>query len=130
MLSVEQIAHALQKKAGNVTETAKALGVTRGALYKRIVDDEELQQVLRDARETLVDVAEAQLLKQVKQGNTAAIIFTLKTQGKGRGYVERQEITGADGGPLRFSADDAAQAQKELDEWRKQKSNGSSAPRA
>ena len=41
----------------------------------------------------------SQLHKQIKDGSTAATIFLLKTKGKKRGYVERQEITGADGYP-------------------------------
>lgn len=105
MLTIEQIAHAIEKKAGNVSDAARALKVTRRALYKRIDDSEELQQVLKDARETLVDVAESQLLKQIKRGNTAAIIFTLKTQGKERGYVERTEITGKDGEEIAIRLD-------------------------
>jgi hypothetical protein len=36
----------------------------------------------------------------IKAGNVTAIIFYLKTQAKDRGYVERQELTGADGGKL------------------------------
>lgn len=92
MLTVEQIADALRKKAGNVTEAAKALNVTRQALHYHIANDESLQQIVIDARESLVDVAESALLKSVRRGNTAAIIFALKTQGKSRGYVERQEI--------------------------------------
>jgi GTP cyclohydrolase II len=123
-LTIEQIAHALERKAGNITDAARSLKVTRHALYKRIHSDETLQQVLVDAREALVDVAESQLLKQIKVGNTAAIIFTLKTQGKSRGYVERTEITGADGGAIRFTADDAAKAKRELSEWQEKKLSG------
>ena len=37
------------------------------------------------------------LLTEMKSGNIASIIFYLKTKGKKRGYVERQEITGKDG---------------------------------
>jgi hypothetical protein len=39
-----------------------------------------------------LDFAESQLHKQVKEGNTTATIFLLKTKGKKRGYIERQEI--------------------------------------
>jgi hypothetical protein len=99
-LTKEQIANALERKAGNVTEAAKALKVTRQALHLHIKDDEDLQTIVTQARESLVDIAESSLLKQIKEGNTAAIIFTLKTQGKARGYVERQEISGPDGGPI------------------------------
>lgn len=91
-LTVEEIAKVLKAKAGNVSQTATALKVTRQALYKRLEADETLQQIVTDAREAMVDVAESALLKQIKRGNTAAIIFALKTQGKSRGYIERTEI--------------------------------------
>ena len=42
----------------------------------------------------MVDIAESALLKNVLAGDNCAIIFTLKTIGKSRGYVERQEIVG------------------------------------
>ena len=46
------------------------------------------------------DFAESELMKLIKDGNVAATIFFLKTQGKARGYIERQEVTGADGAPI------------------------------
>ena len=39
-----------------------------------------------------MDFAESHLYKLVKEGNPAATIFFLKTKGKARGYVERQEV--------------------------------------
>ena len=44
-----------------------------------------------------MDFVESKLMKLVEQGDTAATIFSAKTLLKKRGYVERQEITGADG---------------------------------
>jgi len=38
----------------------------------------------------------------IAKQSTAATIFYLKTKGKKRGYIERQEITGADGVPTNF----------------------------
>jgi hypothetical protein len=51
--------------------------------------------VIEDERAT--DRAEIKLMQAIEDGEIAAIIFRLKTKGKKRGYVERQEVTGANG---------------------------------
>lgn len=99
-LTVKQLAAAIEKNGGNVTEAARALKITRWALQKRIAKNKELQQTVESARESMVDLAEGKLKEELGKNNTAIIIFTLKTLGKKRGYVERQEVTGADGAPL------------------------------
>ncbi|MEI8016283.1 MAG: hypothetical protein D4R81_07615 [Nitrospiraceae bacterium] len=40
-----------------------------------------------------LDEAEAALHKAVMRGEAWAVCFTLKTQGKGRGYTERLEVS-------------------------------------
>lgn len=99
-LTVKQVEQAIKQKDGNITEVAEAFGVARSTIYRKIKKHESLKVVLEDARESLVDLAEGQLRREVRKGNITAIIFTLKTLGKSRGYVERQEVTGADGGPV------------------------------
>lgn len=91
-LTIDEIATVLTKKSGNISQTAAALKVTRQAIQQRVKDDESLQQIVVDAREELVDVAESEALKQIKAGNTAMIIYTLKTQGKARGWQENSEV--------------------------------------
>jgi hypothetical protein len=44
------------------------------------------------AKERFLDFLESKLVEQINGGNTTSIIFALKTKGKNRGYVERQEI--------------------------------------
>lgn len=91
-LTTANIANALERTAGNVYLAAKALGVARSALYKKINESEELQQALADAREAIVDIAETSLRQQVVEGNITAVIFTLKTLGRQRGYIEHQRM--------------------------------------
>ena len=85
---------------GNIAAIARKLGVSRGTVYNRISESTTLQQMLEDARETMVDNAESMLYKKVLDGDMTALIFFLKTQGKQRGYTQRQEISGPDGGPV------------------------------
>lgn len=101
-LTVAQVEHALKQTSGNVSAAARALGVSRTAMYNKINNHDSLKEVLTDAREELVDIAETALRSEVLAKNITAIIFTLKTLGKDRGYVERTqtELSGKDGAPL------------------------------
>jgi hypothetical protein len=101
-LTVQQIEDALKKTAGNISQAAKSLGVNRNTLYNRIHNAPTLQTVLQNSREELVDIAESALLRGVIEGNMTAIIWTLKASpaAKARGWSERQEVTGADGGAI------------------------------
>lgn len=100
--SVVQIEDAIRKSAGNVTYAAKALGVGRTALHARIAKSPDLQRVLQEERESLVDMAESALRAEVLARNMTAVIWTLKAspEAKRRGWGERTEVTGADGGAV------------------------------
>lgn len=105
--TANQIIDALREKHGNLSAAARYLGCDRHTVTRYINTYPTVQAVADEERETLIDFAENQLFKQVQDGNITAIIFTLKTIGKHRGYVERQEVTGADGGAIVVNWDDA-----------------------
>lgn len=83
---------AIQEAGGIIAAAARSLGVSRAAVYRATETYATVAAALEEARETTKDVAEAQLLKQIRAGNMTAIIFYLKTQAKERGYVERHEV--------------------------------------
>lgn len=97
---------AIEENLGIVSAVATALGVSRAAVYKRKANDKKIEEAFELAQERLVDLAESKLVTLIKDGNERAIIFTLKTKGKKRGYTERHELTGADGGPIEVSPDE------------------------
>ena len=95
-----QMIEALQQAEGYVSQAASLLGCSSQTVYNyrdKFPAVAETWQAIREARH---DFVESQLHEQIKQGNITAIIFYLKTQAKDRGYVERQELTGAGGSKL------------------------------
>jgi len=90
----------LEKALGVVTVAAHNTGIHRATHYNWLEADEDYCAKVTALKEVTIDFAEAQLHKLIKEGNVAATIFFLKTQGKRRGYIERQEVTGADGAPI------------------------------
>lgn len=110
-LTKKQIEAAVRASGGNITQAAYSLGVTRGALYKRMKAMPEIWDVVTHERESIADLAESTLRQNIEKGDVASTIFALKTLGKSRGYVERQEVTGADGGSIKI--EDEAQAATE-----------------
>ena len=78
-------------KLGNVSAACDATNISRRTYYNWM-QDKEFSDKVDDVREGLIDFAENQLLSNIKDGKTAEILFYLKTKGKKRGYIERQEV--------------------------------------
>lgn len=95
--TIEEIEPLIESTCGNIAHIARSLGVNRATIWKRCNQSPTLMQALTDAREAMIDNAESMLYKKVLEGSTPELLFFLKTQGRNRGYVERQEITGKDG---------------------------------
>lgn len=94
---------ALEKSLGVVTTACKTAGVGRSTFYKWLAEDEEFKKEVQDIENIALDFAESQLHKQISEGSTPATIFFLKTKGKARGYIERQEIETKISNDLDFS---------------------------
>jgi hypothetical protein len=99
MIDKEKFLEAFASKLGNVKEACEAAGIGRATFYVWKNNDEQFAQEVENIQEGLIDLAESKLLENIKSGKTNEILFYLRTKGKYRGYVERQEITGADGSP-------------------------------
>lgn len=82
----------MQKTFGNVFQSCKATGISRQTHYNWMASDAVYKTAIEDIKEGLIDIAESHLAKQMNDGNTTALIFFLKTQGKARGYGDAQEI--------------------------------------
>jgi len=90
------IKKAIQGSGGYISEIARRLKCDWHTADKYIKEFELTEDLLvEDERAT--DRAEIKLMEAIEDGEIAAIIFRLKTKGKKRGYVERQELTGAGG---------------------------------
>jgi hypothetical protein len=88
----KQLEQALRANYGNVSVAAQKMGIDRTTVYNYVKRYPSVGKIIDDAREHLVDLAEASIGKMITEGNPAAVIFTLKTQGRGRGWIERMEL--------------------------------------
>lgn len=95
-----QVANALMETKGMVYLAAKRLGCSHTTVYNYIEKHASVKDAWDSANGEMGDVAELKLYQAVQDGQPWAVAFYLKTKGKSRGYTERQEITGADGGSI------------------------------
>lgn len=89
-----------EKSFGFVSIACENANIGRSTYYRWLEEDSDFRQRCRDIEEANIDYAENKLLSQIRECNMTAIIFYLKTKGKNRGYVERQEVTGRDGADI------------------------------
>jgi hypothetical protein len=91
-LTEKGVLELIEKYQGNVAAIARAFQVTRQAVREFIIRRPPLMAILTDTRESFLDNAETSLQAAVIRGEAWAVCFTLKTLGKGRGYIERAEV--------------------------------------
>ena len=83
---------ALEKSLGIVTNACKQVGISRETHYSWMRKDLDYAAQVKDIENIALDFAESKLHEQIFEGNVSSIIFYLKTKGKTRGYIERQEF--------------------------------------
>ena len=98
---------ALHASLGIVTTACKNAEIARVTYYEWLKDDPQFKERVDDISNVALDFAESQLHLKMQgvrkkdknnevyyksEPDTTAIIFFLKTKGKGRGYIERSEL--------------------------------------
>lgn len=96
----KRVIDALLISKGIVSSACDAAGIPRSTFYWWLKDDAAFKAAVDDVQEVALDFVEGQLFNKIGTGDTIATIFYLKTRGKKRGYIERTELTGADGKDL------------------------------
>lgn len=96
---------ALKVSMGIVSEACKTVDICRQQHYTWLKEDPDYKQAIDDIAEESIDFGESALKKKIESGDTTAIIFFLKTKGKGRGYIERSEVA-VSGIALHFDKED------------------------
>ena len=88
----KQFIEAYEKNATNISRTCKSLGIDRMTYYRWREANATFKSQCDAIEEGMIDFAESMLYRQIKDGNTSAIIFFMKTKARKRGYAERVEV--------------------------------------
>lgn len=83
---------AMGEVMGNITLACRAVGIKRQTYYNWIEKDEDFRKACDSINEESIDFVENKLFSRINDNDTTAIIFYLKTKGRSRGYIEKQEM--------------------------------------
>lgn len=89
----ELMLEALKKHLNIVTTACKEVGIDRSTHYDWLKSDSDYKAKVEALDDVVLDFAESKLHQSINNGSDTATIFFLKTKGKKRGYIEKQEIT-------------------------------------
>jgi len=101
--SIAKMIEAIRTEHGMVTRVADLLGCSPQTVRNYSRDYPAVQEALTEERERMTDLAESAMYTAISNGEPWAVAMYLKTQGKNRGYVERQEVAGVADAPLTFT---------------------------
>jgi uncharacterized protein (UPF0262 family) len=93
-LQKETFLETYKRSFGNVAQSCNTVGIARQTYYNWLEKDNKFKEAINEIapKDLFLDFVESKLVEKINTGDTTSIIFALKTKGKNRGYVERQEI--------------------------------------
>lgn len=97
---VERYLLLIEEHRGNVSAIARDECISRSVCKQYIDKVPELAAALDDIRQTVVDAAEKNIFAATESGDLPCSKMVVAMLGKDRGWVPREEKTGADGAPL------------------------------
>jgi len=100
-----RIIKAIKAANGLLTMAAAKSGIGYRTVCRYVAEYPSVKEAAQDAKESMLDFAEGKLYSKIKAGDNIAILFYLKTQGKARGYIERQEFANPIGESFRVEHD-------------------------
>jgi len=103
-----ELRKAIEGSFGIKATVVRRLGCAPQTLDNYLARRPELRALLAAESDSIIDTAESKLVEALHEGDWRAVQFTLETKGKGRGWVKRSEVTGANGTPLGLSAETMA----------------------
>lgn len=83
---------AYEKSLGVLKPACEMTGMCRKTIWEWRKKYPEFDEACHECEETAVDFVETKLYNLINNGAEASTIFYLKTKGRKRGYVEKQEI--------------------------------------
>lgn len=84
-----------EKSLGVLKVACEATGMCRKTIWEWRKKYPEFDERCHECEEVAIDFVESSMFKKIERGTKGSeslIIFYLKTKGKSRGYIERQEV--------------------------------------
>ena len=88
----ELIIRALEKHHGNISRAADSIKCNRATIQRRVHDDPKVKEVYESLRERDIDITEDVFRDKILSGDTACVLFALKTRGRKRGYDCERDV--------------------------------------
>ncbi len=93
--SEEELIQAIKGSGGIISTIAKRLGCWWDAANKAIFNNEAAIIAYNNEKESLLDISESVIINDINLNkNVGSAKWYMLMQGRRRGYVEKQEITG------------------------------------
>lgn len=96
----DEVLAAIKGSCGIMARVAKNLSCEWSTAKKYVERFESAKLAMDDELETVLDTAENNLFQAINAKDIDAIKWFLSRKGRSRGYADRTEFTGKDGGPI------------------------------